>query len=99
VRDEQTARSVCDELAEGFIGIALPKVEAMAFSEVLIDAWQEGHGQGLTEYERRANLAGCSLQRGAMKKVKQRCRLCRKRRSASHGGRRLSTMRKNCGSS
>jgi hypothetical protein len=64
VCDEQSAQSVRDELAEGFIGIALPKVETMAFSEALIDAWQEGHGQGLTEYERRASLARLLIAKG-----------------------------------
>lgn len=57
VRDEQTAQSACDEIAAGLIDIALPKVEAMASSEALARSWQEGRGQGLTEYERRVNLA------------------------------------------
>lgn len=57
VRDEQTAQLVCDEIAAGLIDIALPKVEAMASSEALVRLWQEGRGQGLTEYERRINLA------------------------------------------
>lgn len=57
VSDEQGAQSACDEIASGLIGIALPKVEAMASSEALVRSWQEGRGQGLTEYERRLNLA------------------------------------------
>ena len=57
VSDEQSAHSACDEIASGLIDIALPKVEAMASSEALARSWQEGRGQGLTEYERRVNLA------------------------------------------
>ena len=57
VRDEKSAQSVCDEIASGLIDVALPKVEAMASSEALVRSWQEGRGPGLTEYERRANLA------------------------------------------
>lgn len=57
VSDEKAAQAVCDEIAAGLIDIALPKVEVMASSEALVNAWREGRGQGLTEYERRANLA------------------------------------------
>lgn len=57
VRDEQTAQSVCDEIATGLLNHALSKVEAVASSEALVCLWQQGRGQGLTEYERRANLA------------------------------------------
>ncbi len=57
VRDEQSAQAVCDEIATGLITIALPRVEAMASSNALVDSWQEDRGQGLTEYERRAYLA------------------------------------------
>ncbi len=57
IRDEQTARAVCDEIAAGLIDIALPQVELIASSEALARSWQEGRGQGLTEYERRINLA------------------------------------------
>lgn len=56
VRNEQTAQSVCDEIAAGVLNNALPKVEAVASSEALVRLWQEGCGQGLTEYERRTNL-------------------------------------------
>ncbi|MDP2825170.1 MAG: DUF4304 domain-containing protein [Sulfuritalea sp.] len=65
VRDEQTARAVCDEIATGLIDAALPKVEAVASSESLATLWEEGRGQGLTEYERRTNLARllCALNR------------------------------------
>ena len=57
VRDEQTAQLICDEIAVGLIDIALPKVEMMASSGALVHSWQEGRGQGLTEYERRVSLA------------------------------------------
>lgn len=56
VRDEQSAQVVCDEIASGLTEIALPKVQAIASSEALLSAWQEGRGQGLTEYERRVSL-------------------------------------------
>jgi hypothetical protein len=57
VSDEKTVQAVCDEIAAGLTDIALPKVEAMASSDALVNAWREGRGQGLTEYERRVNLA------------------------------------------
>ncbi len=57
VCNEQTAKAVCDEIASGLINIALPKAEKLASSDALVNSWQEGRGQGLTEYERRANLA------------------------------------------
>jgi hypothetical protein len=57
VLDEKTAKAVCDEIASGLINIALSRVEAMASSDALVKSWQEGRGQGLTEYERRVNLA------------------------------------------
>jgi hypothetical protein len=57
VSDKQTAQSVCDEIAAGLIDIAAPKVEAIASSEALVRSWQDGIGQGLTEYERRVSLA------------------------------------------
>jgi Domain of unknown function (DUF4304) len=57
VRDAQTAQVACYEIAAGLTDIALPKVEAVASSDALVNAWQEGRGQGLTEYERRASLA------------------------------------------
>jgi hypothetical protein len=57
VHDVQTAQSTCDEIAAAVLDVALPKVEAVASSEVLIRLWQEGQGQGLTEYERRVSLA------------------------------------------
>lgn len=57
VRDEQTAKSVCDEIASGLTDIAFPVLEAMASSDALVKAWQVGRGEGLTEYERRVNLA------------------------------------------
>lgn len=65
VRDEQTAQSVCDEIGSDLINVALPKVVETASSEALLRLWQEGHGQGLTEYEQRANLAKllCALNR------------------------------------
>jgi hypothetical protein len=57
VGGERTTESVSDELAAGLITVALPKIEAIASSEALLHLWCEGRGQGLTEYERRANLA------------------------------------------
>lgn len=57
VKDEETAQQVCDEVAAGLMDVAWPKVEAMASSDALAHAWLEGRGQGLTEYERRLNLA------------------------------------------
>jgi hypothetical protein len=57
VRDQQTAIAACESIASDFIQIAFPKVQAEASSEALVQAWREGRGRGLTEYERRANLA------------------------------------------
>lgn len=57
VRDEHSVQAVCEALGVGLIDIALPEVLEMASSEALLRAWQEGRGQGLTEFERRANLA------------------------------------------
>lgn len=59
VRDEKTAQQVCDEIAAGLMDIAWPKMEEVASSDALAlaHAWLEGRGQGLTVYERRANLA------------------------------------------
>ena len=68
VHDEQSARSLCDEIASELIDIALPKVEAIASSEALIRSWKEGRGQGLTEYERRVNLARLLL---ALRRVEE----------------------------
>ena len=65
VRDEQSAQSVCDEIASDLIKVALPKVVEAASSEAMLRLWQEGRGQGLTEYEQRSNLARllCTLNR------------------------------------
>lgn len=57
VSDEPSVQSVCSEIATALIDHAFPKIEEMASSEALIRSWQEDRGQGLTEYERRRNLA------------------------------------------
>lgn len=57
VRDESTAQSVCEEVATSLIEVALPKIDMAASSDALVRSWQEGQGNGLTEYERRSNLA------------------------------------------
>lgn len=65
VRDEETAQAVCDEVTSGVVEDALPQIEDVASTEVLIAQWQSGRGYGLTEYERRSNLARllCALGR------------------------------------
>lgn len=65
VRDEQTAQIACEEIATGLIQTALSKIEQSASSAALIQEWREGRGRGLTEYERRTNLASllCALNR------------------------------------
>lgn len=65
VRDEPTAQALCDEISTGLIELALPTIDNVAGSEMLLRLWKEGRGQGLTEYERRSNLAWllCSLNR------------------------------------
>lgn len=65
VRDELTAQAACDETSAGLIEFALPKIYDVAASEALLHLWREGRGQGLTEYERRSNLARllCALNR------------------------------------
>lgn len=71
IRDEQSALAVCEEVVSGLIRVALPKVEAVASSESLATLWKEGRGRGLTEYERRANLAKllCALKRTEEAKI------------------------------
>lgn len=65
VSDEQTARAACEEIATGFKQDVLPKLLEIASSDALIQLWEKGLGQGLTEYERRSNLAAllCLLRR------------------------------------
>ncbi len=71
IRDEQSARSVCEEVVTGLVRVALPQVEAVASSESLATLWKGGRGRGLTEYERRTNLAKllCALKRTAEAQV------------------------------
>jgi hypothetical protein len=57
VSDEQSAQSVCHEVGSGLVEYALPKVIEIASSNALIQLWKNGYGQGLTEFERRSNLA------------------------------------------
>lgn len=65
IHDEQSATAVCEEVVIGLIRVALPKVEAIASSQSLATLWKDGRGRGLTEYERRVNLAKllCKLKR------------------------------------
>lgn len=56
VGDIQTAQLLCDEIGDGLLRIALPKVDEMASSDALLHAWHQDQGQGLTEYERRVCL-------------------------------------------
>jgi Domain of unknown function (DUF4304) len=57
VHDGMSAHNSCEEIATGLIATALPIVYRLASSEALIAEWQGGRGEGLTEYERLANLA------------------------------------------
>jgi hypothetical protein len=57
-------QSVCDEIADGLLETALPKVHAVASSDALVRLWQDGRGRGLTEYERRVNLVKMLLALG-----------------------------------
>jgi hypothetical protein len=57
VRDEQRAQSLCDEIATSLREEAWPSIEDWASTSSLIRHWLEGRGPGLTEFERRSNLA------------------------------------------
>nr|WP_315835559.1 DUF4304 domain-containing protein [Bradyrhizobium prioritasuperba] len=57
LRDERDVRSTCDEIVEGLMGQALPRIDEAASSASLILLWRQDRGPGLTEYERRSNLA------------------------------------------
>lgn len=57
VGEGHEAQRVSEEIATEIVGSALPKIEPLTSSEALIKEWLDGRGQGLTEYERRLNLA------------------------------------------
>lgn len=53
--DEAEAR--CDEIVVAIRDIAFPHIQSLAVAETFVQLWKSGKGQGLTEYERRINLA------------------------------------------
>ena len=57
ISSDEEVEARCDEIVSAINDIALPKIETLALSETLIQLWQSGAGQGLTEYERRIGLA------------------------------------------
>lgn len=64
VRDEQTAQLLCDEISAALTEHVLPQVEQIASSDALVRLWREDKGRGLTEYERRSNLAALLCKTG-----------------------------------
>lgn len=57
VSNMETADSVCIEIAEALIKVALPQVELLASSSAMVQCWKDGGGRGLTAYSTRLNLA------------------------------------------
>lgn len=49
---------------------ALPSIEEVASSRSLIELWLEGGGPGITEYERRSNLARLLLAMGRVEEAR-----------------------------
>jgi hypothetical protein len=64
VGEGHETQRVCETIAAEILNVALPKIESLASSEALIREWQEGRGHGLTDYERRLNLARLLLASG-----------------------------------
>jgi len=57
IRNDEEAKVLCDEIAKSISVDALPRIEGLTTADAFVDAWRSDKGQGLTEYERRANLA------------------------------------------
>lgn len=57
ISDEEEAVARCEEIVSAIRDIASPKIKTLAVAETFVKLWQSDKGQGLTEYERRINLA------------------------------------------
>jgi hypothetical protein len=57
IENEESINSTCEEIASDFFEHALPIIRAAASSEALLEIWRKDRGPGLTEYQRRLNLA------------------------------------------
>lgn len=57
VSSEEEVAVRCDEIVSAIKDVALPQMKTLAVAETLLQLWQSDKGQGLTEYERRINLA------------------------------------------
>ena len=71
IRNDEEARVLCDEIATAIATDALPRIEGLATTDAFVDAWRSDKGQGLTEYERRANLARLLLVLGRKNEARE----------------------------
>jgi hypothetical protein len=66
LRDDMEAEDLCFRIATGLANITLPTLLARANPETFISSWSKGRSEGLTEYERRSNLARLLISLGRL---------------------------------
>lgn len=57
INNDEEAVARCEKIVSAIRDIASPKLKTIAVAETFVQLWQSDKGQGLTEYERRINLA------------------------------------------
>jgi hypothetical protein len=55
--DDTSAESLCTQMASRILNSVLPRLIQIAKPETLLELWRDGKSEGLTEFERRTNLA------------------------------------------